>query len=207
MPLIIEKGATWKYVLRWEVLPKKYAQVTGITNAAPCVIAANHDIPNGWRILSITGVSGMTQINTHSLSGGLFVKTGFGRRFPKGLKATISSGAVELNAVNSSSFGTYSAGGVLEYYSPKPLVGFIARMQIRPSVASSTILLELTTANGKIILDEVDSTILLKLSATETAALTFNSAVASLEMEDVSGDVTPLLKNMPVTVKETDITR
>ncbi len=53
-----------------------------------------------------------------------------------------------------------------------PLTGYTARMQIRREIDSTTILLELTTANGRIVIYSGLGAIELKLSASETTALT-----------------------------------
>ena len=62
--------------------------------------------------------------------------------------------------------------------------GHTARMKARPSKASDTVLLDMTTGNGKIIID--GTYIRLLLTASDTAALTFATAVYDLEL--VSGD-------------------
>ncbi len=55
--------------------------------------------------------------------------------------------------------------------SPVDLTGYTARMQVRPSVTSSTVLLELTTTNGGIVLGGALGTITLSATAVQTAAL------------------------------------
>lgn len=66
------------------------------------------------------------------------------------------------------------------------LTGYSARMHVRSTVASSSTLIEATTANGKIVITPSTGVITVTLSATETAALTFASAVYDLETEDSS---------------------
>ena len=70
---------------------------------------------------------------------------------------------------------------------PVDLTGYTARMQVRSSIASDEVLLELTTENGGITLGDVAGTIALHLDATDTAALEFTSGVWDLEL--VSADV------------------
>lgn len=207
--IVIEKGATYKHVIRWETYPIIYADITAITQAAPCIVtAAGHGLPDGWRIDKLTAVKGMTQINTHQLVNGQYSQTGFGRRFSRGLEATvIDEDTIELNQVNATAFGAYSSGGVLEYYTPLNMAGYTAQMQIRATVGSADVLLELNGTNERIIIDNSAKTITLTISATDTAALTFSSGVASLEMKDANGVVTFLINNAPVSVRETDITR
>ena len=68
---------------------------------------------------------------------------------------------------------------------PVDISGHTARMQVRPTVASSTVLVSATTENGKITVTGSTGTIAVTLSATETAALDFGSAV--YDLESVSG--------------------
>lgn len=71
---------------------------------------------------------------------------------------------------------------------PISLVGKTARMQIRYSRASSTVIYSLTTANGGITLGGILGTIVINLTPTQTAAL-LKSAVYDLELVN-SADVT-----------------
>lgn len=74
------------------------------------------------------------------------------------------------------------------------LTGYTARMQIRPTLADTNILLDLTTANGKLAIDGPNGKVTIQLTATETAALDFVTAVYDLELVSGSGAVTRLLK-------------
>lgn len=72
---------------------------------------------------------------------------------------------------------------------PVDLTGCVARAQFRPEITSELVLLELTTENGRIELGGVDGTIRLRLSATDTAAITWADAVYDLEIEFADGRV------------------
>jgi hypothetical protein len=60
------------------------------------------------------------------------------------------------------------------------LSGHTARMQIRETVSSSTTLLEASTSNGRITITGATGTVLVQISATDTAALTFARGVYDL---------------------------
>lgn len=77
---------------------------------------------------------------------------------------------------------------------PVDLTGCSARMQVRAELASPDVLLELTAANGRIVLDALNGGIELRLSAAETAALTFTRAVYDLEIVYADGRVRRLLE-------------
>lgn len=77
---------------------------------------------------------------------------------------------------------------------PIDITGYIARMHIREELDSATILVELTTVNGRISLGGSNGEIDLLISASDTEALTFSSAVYDLELEDTGGIVTRLVE-------------
>ena len=98
--------------------------------------------------------------------------------------------SVIVNALNSLSYAAYVSGGVIEYNQPVDLAATTARMHVRDKIDSVDTILELTTENGGIVIDNVAKTITLVIGAIATAALTFSSAVYSLEL--IKGtEVTP----------------
>lgn len=76
------------------------------------------------------------------------------------------------------------------------LTGYTARMQIRPTAASATTTLSLTTENGRIALGGSAGTITLNISATDTAAITAGRYVYDLELVSAGGIVTRLLQGI-----------
>lgn len=74
------------------------------------------------------------------------------------------------------------------------ITGYTARMQIRESITSDTLIDELTTENGGITLGGVLGTITLLISAADTEAYTFTTGVYDLEMISPAGTVTRLLE-------------
>lgn len=85
---------------------------------------------------------------------------------------------------------------------PIDLTGFSARMQCRASLADATLLLDLTTANGHIVLGGTAGTIRLLLTAAETAALTWTRGIYDLELVSSAGIVTRLLSGSIVVSPE-----
>lgn len=69
---------------------------------------------------------------------------------------------------------------------PVNLTGYTAFLQMRVA-PEATILLELSTANGRITLGGTLGTITLSLTDEETRAITFSSASYDLLMEDAQG--------------------
>ena len=70
---------------------------------------------------------------------------------------------------------------------PLNLTGFTARMQVRPSVSSSTVLLELTNANSRITITAAEGKINLSVDAATTSGLTPGNYV--YDLETVNGSV------------------
>lgn len=108
---------------------------------------------------------------------------------------------IEINQVNSLGYTTYTSGGVVEFNMPVPLAGLSARMQIRETVDSSTVLHEATTQNSQIILDDVNKTIQITLLANVTQNFTFATAVYSLELYN-GNNVIPFINGNITLVQE-----
>ena len=85
------------------------------------------------------------------------------------------------------------------------LTGYVARMQIRPAICSETVIIELTTANGRITLGGSTGAITLEIDAADTAAITQGVGFYDLELESSSGFVTAILAGA-VTI-EREVTR
>lgn len=182
------QGSTFEEILRWESSTKVYAPITSIFNQAPVVITANaHGIPVGWRT-KVTNVGGMKEIN----STDYYTVT------------AADTNTVTINSVNAIGYGAYTSGGVLEYNQPNSLAGITARMQLREKLTSTTPIIELTTENGGIIIDDVLKTITIYIDAVTTATFTFKSAVYSMELIDGT-KVTPFVNG--VITLENEITR
>lgn len=167
----VYQGSTFEEVLRWESATKTYATISAISKAAPCVVTVNSGQPTppvNWRT-RISGVGGMKEINL--LSDNDYYLT-----------SSIVSNQITYNDINSANYTTYTSGGILEWNSPIPVSTYTAQMQIRESVDSSTVILELTTANGGISINSNDYTIAIRMTSQQTAAFTFITAVYSLEL-------------------------
>jgi hypothetical protein len=77
---------------------------------------------------------------------------------------------------------------------PVNLTNYTARMQVRQSVSSADVLLELSTSNGKISLAPSTGTITLIFSATTTAAIAWKRGKYDLELTSGDGTVTRLIE-------------
>lgn len=84
---------------------------------------------------------------------------------------------------------------------PINLTGYSAKMQIRSAIGSVDVLLELTSANGRIQLGTVNGAILLLISAADAALLTWSSGVYDLILVAPDGTETRLVEGS-VTVSQ-----
>lgn len=75
-----------------------------------------------------------------------------------------------------------------------PLTGYSARMQVRESVDSDAVLLELSTTNGKIELTPNQGKVTLHFSPADTSGEDWSSGKYDLELTSSNGFVTRLLK-------------
>ena len=172
--LEIPQGRTFSKTLRWGQPRRSYRQITGITAAAPCVLTApSHGVPDEWAF-RISNVKGMAELNQDRY-----------------YQATVlDDDTIELNDVNAVDFRPYQSGGIITFNTPVDLAGMSGRMQARPAIDSTEVLLDLTTDNGGILLDNVAKTITLQATAMQTAAIDWHEAIYDLEMvNDSSGRV------------------
>jgi hypothetical protein len=188
----IYQGSTFNQIFRWETATKAYANIVGISKAAPCVIqVANGSItpPPSWRV-RITGVVGMKEVNNPTDDSYYISTNSVGTN-------------VFINEIDSTNFTAYTSGGILSWNYPTDLSIYpSAKLQIRKTLSSNTVELELTTANGGIIIDNTDKNIRIKITSTQTSALDFITAVYSLELTDVDANNLTFVTGTLTLVKE-----
>jgi len=176
----VYQGSTFTQTYRWESETKVYVPISAIAKSAPCVITTNsaHNLPVGWRF-RVVGAGGMKEINSGTGEYHICTDT--------------TTTAITINQVNSLAYTAFTTGGVVEYNQPVPLTGLSARMQIRESVDSATVLHSATTQNGQLAIDLVDYTVTLEIPASATTLFTFDTAVYSIELYTSTGEVTPFI--------------
>lgn len=184
----IYQGSTFQETYRWESETKVYVPIQTVQKSAPCQIATQipHNLPQGWRF-RVVGAGGMKEINNTGDS--YYVST------------SVTNSSIEINQVNSLGFTNYTTGGVVEYNQPIDLAGFNARMQIRESVDSTTVIHEATTANGQIVIDNTGKYIQITLLGNITQNFTFTTAVYSLELYN-GNNVIPFINGNLTLVQE-----
>jgi hypothetical protein len=79
------------------------------------------------------------------------------------------------------------AGGVIG------MTGFTARMQVRASIISPDILLDLTTENGRLAINEAAGEVRIILNAATTSAIQWPRGVYDMELVSPTGGVSRML--------------
>lgn len=178
----IYQGSTFQESFRWESETKVYQQIVNVSKSAPCVITTQEipELPIGWRF-KVVGVGGMKEINNT------------GDSFYIATDVNTVDKTIEINQINSLGFSNYTSGGVVEFGTPVNLTDYSARMQIRESVDSETVIHSATTDNGEIDLNNTFKTITITIPASATAAFNFSTAVYSVELYTPNGKVVPFL--------------
>lgn len=74
-----------------------------------------------------------------------------------------------------------------------PLLGYDARMQIRPQIGSDVLYLDLNVGNGRIIINTTTNEFQIYLTSAETDAIQWNKAVYDFETVSPAGDIDTLL--------------
>jgi hypothetical protein len=177
----IYQGSTFQEIYRWESETKVYVPIQAISKSAPCVVTTSqaHDLPVGWRF-RVVGAGGMKEINSTGDNTYLATET--------------ASNTITINQTNSLGFTTYTSGGVVEYNQPVPLTSYQARMQIRETVDSPTVIYSGNSATSThLSLDTVLNTIQVNIPASITQDFTFTTAVYSIELYAAGGLVIPFL--------------
>lgn len=188
----VYQGSTFQETYRWESQTKVYVPIETISKSAPCVITTQSatDLPIGWRF-RVTGVAGMKEINTNN-EDSYYIATSINQ--PKT--------QITINQVNSTGFTTYTSGGILEYNDWVNIQSYSARMQIRETIDSATVIYQATSAAGQIVLDNTYKTITITIPASATQNFGFETAVYSVELFTQAGEVIPFIEGNLVLIRE-----
>ena len=188
--LVIEQGATFLKVLRWESTNLMFVPVASITQAAPPTVVTTipHGLPDGWRVAFVSCI-GMEQINAHSPVRDSDYQT----------VHVVSSDTIILPDLDTADFDQYAGGGYLRFYTPTSLAGCDGRMSIKDRI-QGTELLALNVSNGRVLFDDVLKTITLTIAASDTAAIQWLQGV--YDFEAVSGAIVTRLLQGSVRVSQ-----
>lgn len=182
LDLTIRKGETVAIPIRVESDTWVYKPISTIAQSAPVRITATaHGLKDGWRA-AVMNAAGMTELNAANNP-------------PKDKElrrvTVVDVDTVEFNTINAAGFKAYKSGGQLAYYAPLDLSAFTsARMKVKDRVGG-TVLLDLTSPDD-LELDAATQSLWLRMTAVDSAGITFKSGVFDIELVVASGAVTPI---------------
>lgn len=165
--LEITRGSTFARAFFCGTGLRVFREIQDIELVAPCRIRADgHGLQDWWPV-SFERVRGTTQLNRYT-----------------GAEITDGPDHIILPDFNAVGLREFGGMGVLVYDQPLPLDGFHARMHIRDE--DDQLLMELTTANGRIKLGPQAGVVLIMIEAADTETITWHSGAYDLEL--VKGD-------------------
>lgn len=184
LDITIEQGATFDWTFTWRNAPTLSRAIQAITKANPGrVTAQGHTFASSDRIY-LSGLKGMAAANNRAYT------------------ITVTDADNFTLGVDTSAYAAYVSGGKADNGVPFDLTGYIARMQVRATIASASALIDLTTANGGIVLGGTAGTIRVIITAAATAALTISEGVYDLELIPADLSVRRLLQGTVTVSKE-----
>lgn len=173
--LTLFQGKRLRKIWRWPQAVKVYRPITAIAQKTPLrVTAAAHGVPNGWPV-KFTGVRGPGAINDRWLQA-----------------KVIDVNTIEINLLNVAGLPDYDGGGHVEYFEPVDLTGYTGVAVLKSSVDDLSPVLEISTANGRMVLDNVAKTITFNVDGATIAAITTLAGVWDWEMTAGGVTVSPL---------------
>lgn len=162
--LKITRGSTFADTLRWATSACRLIPASISASAPAVVTATGHGLPNGW-FVSVEGHPRISESDSYTIS-------------------VIDANSFSIPCLNGVPFGS-TRSVVIRTNTPVDLSGYSARMHIRDKVGGE-LLLELTSANGRIEIDNTTKEIRRTIDADVTSDITWKKGVYDLEM--VQGD-------------------
>ena len=182
----LRRGATFVLHVRWETTPWLYAAIASISLTAPVTItSAAHAIPDGWKV-AVVDAKGLTQLNAKNNPP----KASDMRR-----ATVVSATQIQFNEISAAAFGKHQAGsGYLAWLTPHSLAGYTARMQIKDRIGGAVLASLTSSPGGGIVLNDAGKVIEITITAEQSEAFAWTSAVYDLELVSAAGKVTALLE-------------
>ena len=100
-------------------------------------------------------------------------------------------GRFNFSLIQGDTFNTSPAWKINNSY--VNVTGYSAKMQVRQAVTSVSVIVELSSANGRIVVGTTDGKFTMTLSSTDTAALAPGNYIYDLEITSPGGIETTLL--------------
>lgn len=190
--LSLVRGKTCEQAFLYSNSILAYRPITALANKAPVRLTCPaHGCPDNWPV-RVQGVVEPRELNTEE---------------GKAFQATVVDlDTLELNSLDASLWAEFVHSGSVVFNTPIDLTGWKARMHIRNKIGGE-LLCTLSSdpaddAEGVIEIDNESSAFIIKLTAEQTAGLTWNSGVYDLEAIRPDGGVVSILAPSPVVVEQ-----
>jgi hypothetical protein len=220
--LKLVKGTTFVHTLRLAGDTLVYRPIAAASQAAPCILTVpGHGLADGWP-LGIEGALGMPALNStvpawvaqgsgcgggeyvpgqpgHGLTGGCSDRwsgnsLGCPRHCLGGYTASmVDADHLALEGINATAWPAYTGGGQIRYRTPLDLTGCAAHLQIRTAPNDAIPLLDLTVANGRMVVDTTAHSITAEIAEADTVAIPWSEAAYDLMLIYADGTVQRLL--------------
>lgn len=194
--LVIRRGRTFSLFVRWGMEPFKTVRIAAISNAASVRFTTQtpHGLVGGWPV-AVVDAQGMDEMNARGnppTISDCFAAT------------IIDPSVVEWNGKSSAGFGEHEPNtGYLQWYTPKSLVGCIARMTIKDRIGGTALLLLRSDGvTPALVLDDNLKEVKGRLDAAITEPLTWTQGVYDLEIEEPDGTVTAVAEGNVTAIQE-----
>jgi hypothetical protein len=187
----IKQGSQYQDAFHWYGGGILCASIEDVTVGCPTIIkVTGHGLPAiSETPIYIRNVRGARALNTGSLECDMI----------KALYDDVDNFSVKVDTGNQ----RYKAGsGSIEWYQPKDLTGWTARMQIREKIDDTAPLVSLTSGAGDITISLPDARIVFIIATSVTEELDFVEGVYDLELVDPAGEAKTLLEGKVTLRKE-----
>jgi len=180
--LTMEQGAYWSHTFNWYGGGKQMAPIENIQVGYPTIIrVTGHGLPTVSETpVIVSGVEGANELN--STDTGIELATRIDANTFSMPVSTVGETMVQGQL------------GEITWFAPTVITGYTGRCKIRKNWHTSDVIVELTTANGGLVVVEADASFQLIVSAAATTAFDFVDAVYDVEAVPPNGDIVRLFK-------------
>jgi hypothetical protein len=181
--ITIRQGSQYVGSVNWYGGGKVIQEIEGLTPGCPTsILITAHGLPSASATpIYVSGVKGARSANTGDTCEDMVEAT----------QVDADNFTIEAHTRNQ----VYRTGtGCITWYLPKNLVGWSARMHIREKIDDTDFLVELTSANGDIVISTPDARTVFTIATAVTTLLDFTQAVYDLELVNPSDEATRIVE-------------
>ena len=187
----IKQGSQFQDAFHWYGGGILCASIEAVTEGCPTIVqVTGHGLPSiSETPIYIRNVRGARSLNSGSLECDM----------AKATYVDVDNFSVKVDTGNER---YKSDSGSIEWYQPKDLTDWTARMQIREKIDDIAPLVSLTSDAGDIVISIPDARITFTIGTTTTEGLDFVEGVYDLELVDPAGEAITLLEGKVTLRKE-----